>query len=422
MSNSTNLIGDWFDGTGSGIGHGSTTETDLSLGDTDVTPPQAFRDPSSVFSGRAATPHKYTDDVIGREDTRDAIAREWLQNERLEEPIPVEHTDDGAPAIVVTAGGQAAIHHSINAALSSEGAALLIEPHYPYHANSVRMFDESDRIVTIEAHAHEQFQPPVERVRRAIHEHPIEVLVICSPANPTGAVYDHEWLERVAALAVDEDLAVVSDEVYAFLTYEDHSHRSIATFPGMSERTLVVGSFSKVFGISGWRLGFVRCPTGFVEPLEQLTDNVAMQSVTPGQVLLEAVLAGDDPMQRADAAVERYHRRMEALVAPLEASPKVTVHRPAGGFYLLPTVAAPLREDPESLAGYDRASEARGDAPVSAGDCLYWHLIDAADVEGVPGRVFGDAAVNAVRFSFGGTPRSKLEVAADRISDALASF
>lgn len=423
MARSDRLIGDWYDDTEDGIDHGSDVRTPLGLGVTDIEPPDAFRSPGENFRTDVEA-HKYTDHIIGRAATREAIVDAWLRNDRLAEPIPVSETDDGHPCVAVTAGGQAAIHHAVNAALSDGGKALLIEPYYPYHAKSVRVFQRGDAVVTVETDATEGFEPPVETIRDVVATEPIEALVLCSPDNPTGVQYDHDWLARVATVACAEDLTVISDEVYAFLAFGDAPHRSIATFPGMAERTLVVGSFSKVLGLSGWRLGFLRVPEAFVDPVRHVIDAVSMQSVTPGQVLLEETLRGKDPMTHADVATQRFRDRMEVLIEPFEDSEKTAVHRPEGGFYLFPTVAEPYRGDPAARGGYETAREELPNGTrVRSGDCLFYHLLTEAGVEGVPGRTFGDGlATEAVRLAFGNVPATELEDAADRIAGALETF
>ena len=423
MGRPNRLVGDWYADTEDGIDHGSDVRTPLGLGVTDIEPPEAFRSSGGELRTDVAA-HKYTDHIIGRAATREAIADAWLRNDRLAEPIPVSEMDNGHPCVAVTAGGQAAIHHAVNAALSDGEKALLIEPYYPYHAKSVRVFRRDDAVVTVETDATEGFQPPVEAIRDIVASEPIGALVLCSPDNPTGVQYDADWLARVAAVACAEDLTVVSDEVYAFLSFDDAPHRSIATFPGMAERTLVVGSFSKVLGLSGWRLGFLRVPEAFVDPVRQVIDAVSMQSVTPGQVLLERTLRGEDPMSRADAATRRFRDRMGVLVEPFADSEKTTVHRPEGGFYLFPTVAEPYRGDPAARGGYETAvEELPSGTRVRSGDCLFYHLLSAAGVEGVPGRTFGDGlATEAVRLAFGNVPAAELEDAADRIEAALETF
>lgn len=409
----------WYDPTELGIGHDSAAETDLSLGDTDVDPPWQFREPELFLRHTAVDdPHKYAA-VAGRTRTREEISDRWLRSDRFGAPIPVERTPDGEPCVVVTPGGQAAIHHAVNTALDAGEKALLIEPYYPYHAKSVRIFGERDRVETVPTNAAEGFQPPIERVADAIEAEPIGALVLCSPSNPSGTCFDDDWLAALSEVVRAADVDVISDEVYAFLTY-DATHHSIASYPGMSERTFVVGSFSKVFGLSGWRLGFVRCPANYFAPLEDVTDSIAMQASTPGQVILEYALR-DGGLSRLDAVRDRLRRRLDTLIEPFAASPKITVHRPSGGFYLLPAVVAEYGGEPADLAGCEAARD-RLPAGVSPapGDCLHSHLLDAAGVEGTMGRSFG--APDTVRLAFGQTPIDKLDAAADRIGVALESF
>lgn len=415
------LSPDWHQSEKLGISHGTKAQTDLSLGDTDITPPETFRNPQNILDEQRAS-HKYSL-VAGREKTRKEIVDKWLQSDYFAEPIPVGQTPTGEPSIIVTPGGQAAMHHAINTALDTNETALLIEPYYPYHTKSVRIFDQNNRITSIATTPDTQFQPPISAVREAVENNAVGAIVLCSPANPTGTAYNHEWLANVADIARTHDLNVISDEVYAFLTYEGTQHRSIATYPEMAERTFVVGSFSKVLGLSGWRLGFIRAPTDYFELLVDVTDSIAMQASTAGQVLLEHALCEDDALANIEPVVDRLQSRMEILLEPFRESHKISVQEPDGGFYLLPTVVSEYQHPVTELSGYEQAqAKLPTECSVTAGDCLYEHLLETADVEGTRGRLFGSAAKSAVRLAYGQTPAKDLSSAADRIQDALASF
>lgn len=416
---------EWYDPTDLGIGHKSSAKTDLSLGDTDIEPPWQFREPEVLLrnatdqEGAPEDPHKYAA-VAGRPGTREEIVNHWLHSDQFGDQIPVEQTPEGEPCLVVTPGGQAAVHHAINDALDIGEKALLLEPYYPYHAKSVRIFSDLESVVRVSTSASEGFQPPVSRIESVIDQEPIGALVLCSPSNPSGVCYDQDWLAELSDLARRADIDVVSDEVYAFLTHGSATHHSIASQPGMSERAYVIGSFSKVFGLSGWRLGFIRCPSESFDRLEDVTDSIAMQAATPAQVLLEHALR-DGSLSRLEPVRERLEKRLDAIIKPFEESPKITVHRPAGGFYLLPAVETEYAADPMKLAGFEAARERLPEGvAVTAGDCLHSHLLDAADVEGTPGRCFGTPLTT--RLAFGQTSVEQLETAAGRIRAALKRF
>ncbi|WP_164471747.1 pyridoxal phosphate-dependent aminotransferase [Halosimplex salinum] len=413
---------DWYQPTNLGISHESDAEDDLSLGDTDIEPPESFQDTRPVLDQFAGAEHKYSE-IEGRPETREAVAERWLQSDRFEDPIDVPETDDGKQCIILTPGGQAAMHHAVNTALERGETALLIEPYYPYHRKSVRIFDQDRRITSVRAGPETGFQPPISAIESAVRTDSVGALVLCSPGNPTGVCYDGDWLADVAEVARAHDLLVVSDEVYAFLTYADTTHRSIATFPGMSERTFVVGSFSKIFGLSGWRIGFVRFPEHYFEPLVDVTDAVAMQSATVGQFLLEYALREEEALSKIEDVASRFESRLPVLLEPFRASEKITVCEPEGGFYLLPFVEQSYRDPVENLGGFEQARAKLPDGCTpAAGDCLQWHLLEEADVEGTPGRTFGDAAKPAVRLAFGQTSVDDLEAAAERIEEALKTF
>jgi aspartate aminotransferase len=161
------------------------------------------------------------------------------------------------------------------------------------------------------------------------------LLVLNSPQNPTGGVLERSDLEQIARLAVEHDLLVLSDEIYSEILYEGE-HVSIATFPGLAERTVILDGFSKTYAMTGWRLGYGIMPTALVPAISRLVTNSVSCTATFVQYGGVAALTG--PQDDVHAMVQEFRRRREVIVAGLNAIPRIRCAQPAGAFYVFPYV------------------------------------------------------------------------------------
>lgn len=432
MSKRYPTASDYVQDLGANIGHESIVDTDLSVGDINFNPPAYFRsavadtiDGQPFEPGLARDTHKYASEA-GLPELRESIADVWGRNDRLTAQLPIGRTADGDPSVVVTCGGQTAIYIAIKSVLDPGQKALLFSPYYPYHRQAAELTARDEAgAQTIETTAANGFEPDLEAVRDVLESEDVGALVLCNPGNPTGATYSEEYLAALAALCREyDDLWVVSDEVYAFMTYDGHPARSISTFEGMADRTIVIGSFSKLVGISGWRLGFLAVPPQLFETVERLNDNLTIHPPTITQRVLDTALRDAGGFPHLAEWMNRLDRRREIISKPFVDHDAFTVHDPDGAFYLLPQVGAEVLDgqDVTSFGGYDRASSVLSsvDRRVTVGDCLKWHLVDAADVQVVEGVAFGTPA--AIRLAYGNTSINELNRAADRIETALETF
>jgi aspartate aminotransferase len=170
------------------------------------------------------------------------------------------------------------------------------------------------------------------------------LIILNSPANPTGGVIPLEDLKHIAAAAQKYDCWVISDEIYARLAYEGPVP-SIASLPGMQEHTIIVDGFSKTYAMTGWRLGFMVLPEALAERVELLLTHSVGCTATFTQLAGVAALAGDQ--SRVDQIVEEYRSRRDHLVAGLNAIPGVSCCVPQGAFYAFPNVSSfgiPVKE------------------------------------------------------------------------------
>jgi aspartate/methionine/tyrosine aminotransferase len=216
------------------------------------------------------------------------------------------------------------------------------------------------------------------------------LLVINSPANPTGGVLTRSDLERIAALAEAHDLAVLADEIYGRIVYDGTEHVSIAALPGMAERTIVLDGFSKTFAMTGWRLGYAIVPRSLVKTYGQLIINTISCAPTFAQVGAVEALRGQQGA--VEAMVEEFRARRDLVVDGLNAIPGLRCLRPSGAFYAFPDVSG------SGLSGAELAERLLLDAGV----CV------------LAGTAFGGVGTGHVRISYANS-RENLALALERI-------
>ncbi len=220
------------------------------------------------------------------------------------------------------------------------------------------------------------------------------LVVLNSPSNPTGGVMPLRALEHIAAAAQRHNFWVLSDEIYARLVY-GAPVPSIATLPGMAERTVICDGFSKTYAMTGWRLGYGIMPAALAERVELLLTHSVGCTASFTQVAgLKAVRGTQHPV---DAAVAEYQRRRDVVVAGLNAIPGVSCRTPQGAFYAFPNVTA-----------YGRSS-----------NCLAEYLLESASVAVLPGSAFGPHGEGYLRLCFANS-MEKLQQAVSQIAAALS--
>ena len=204
--------------------------------------------------------------------------------------------------VLVTNGLTHAAYVVFMAALDQGDEVILLEPYYPQHINKIEM--AGGKVVTAALDRENGFQIDRAAIEAKITDR-TRMICIVNPANPTGRVFRRDELQIVADLAIEHDLLVASDEVYEQITYDGHKHISIASLPGMWERTFSMFAFTKAFAMDGWRLGYLACPKKFMPALLKIsvTDvahvNVFIQhgahaAITGPQDCLVEMLAEDN--------------------------------------------------------------------------------------------------------------------------------
>ncbi|MEM9012753.1 MAG: pyridoxal phosphate-dependent aminotransferase [Pseudomonadota bacterium] len=284
--------------------------------------------------------------------------------------------------VVVTAGGQAALFAAFIATLDPGDAAIIVDPYYATYPLTVRA--ASGRVLTVAARPETGFQIDLEDLAAKAAE--ARVLLINTPNNPTGAVYSERTLAGVAEIAQRHDLWLISDEVYDVQVH-DGVHLSAAAFPGMAERTLVIGSMSKSHMMTGSRLGWMIAPLPVAEQIGDLA--IATTYGVPGFIQDAAEYALAEQSALEDEVAELYARRRQVALAALAGSNGLSLTPPAGGMYVM--------------------ADIRGTGLT--GKAFAHLLLEEEGIAVLPGEGFGAAAAGHVRIA--------LTVAEDVLQDAL---
>ena len=211
-----------------------------------------------------------------------------------------------------------------------------------------------------------------------------KLVIINSPANPTGGVSTRQDLERIAAVAREHDLTVLADEIYGRTLYEGE-HVSIASLPGMAERTIVLDGFSKTYAMTGWRLGYAIVPEALVTPFSRLIVNSV--SCTNAATQWAGVEALTGPQDAVDAMVAEFKARRDIIVDGLNSIPGITCLRPSGAFYVFPDISA------TGLTGAELADR----------------LLNEGGVSALAGTAFGHVSVHHLRFSYANSRENIVE-------------
>jgi aminotransferase len=190
--------------------------------------------------------------------------------------------------------------------------------------------------VPLDAKAEDDFQVSAQDVEALITPR-TKALLISYPNNPTGAVMTRENLQSVADVAARHDLLVISDEIYDRLVYGGHQHVCFASIPGMRERTITLGGFSKAFAMTGWRIGYAAGPEAILSAMRKVHQYTIMSAPTTAQVAaMEALRTGEEHVQ---AMVSEYDRRRRLIVSGLNELGLPTFE-PRGAFYAFPNISA----------------------------------------------------------------------------------
>lgn len=233
--------------------------------------------------------------------------------------------------IIVTVGGSEGIDLALRCMINPGDEVLIPQPCFVSYAPCAVMADATP--VYINLQEKNQFKLTKEELTASITDK-TKILILAYPSNPTGAIMTKEELEELVPIIIEHDLYVISDEIYSELTY-DNKHCSIASLPGMKERTIVINGFSKAFAMTGWRLGYACGPKNIMEQILKLHQFAIMCAPTNSQfAAIEALKHCDSDV---DKMVEAYNQRRRFLLHELKEM-EIDCFEPYGAFYIFPSI------------------------------------------------------------------------------------
>jgi aspartate aminotransferase len=363
----------------------------LSLGEPDFKTPKHIQEAAKA----AIDEGKYFSypPVAGYQDLREAIAKK-LRDENGIEKAKAEN-------IVVSTGAKHSIANIFMCTINEGDEVVIFSPYWVSYAEIIKLAGGVP--VLIEGTLENNFKATAAQLEAAITPRTKSV-IYSSPCNPTGSVFSKEELEAIAAVVLKhENLIVIADEIYELINFVGKNY-SIASFPGMFERTVTVNGFSKGYAMTGWRVGYICAPLEIAKACEKMQGQFTSGGTGIAQRAALAGIAGDQGPSKEMAAA--YFRRRELVMGLLKDIPGIKTHVPEGAFYFFPDVT--------SFFG----KSAHGHTVKDADDlCLY--LLDVAHVSLVTGGAFG--APSCIRLSYAASDEELVE-ALKRMKKALGEL
>ena len=300
---------------------------------------------------------------------------------------------DPAKEILVTVGVSEAIDIALRALLNPGDEVIYHEPCYVSYSPSIVM--AHGVAVPVETTKEDGFSLKPEALEKAITPKS-RILMLNFPTNPTGAVASNEDLEGIAKLAVKHDLIVLADEIYSELRYDGVKHVSIASLPGMKERTILMHGFSKAFAMTGFRLGYACAPHPIIEAMMKIHQySMLCAPIMSQNAAIEALENGAPAMEEMR---DHYHQRRDFLVKRLNEI-GLDCHTPGGAFYVFPDIRS---------TGLSSKDFAMG-------------LLEAESVAAVPGVAFGPSGEGFLRCCYA-TGMEDLRTAMDRTENFVSKL
>ena len=330
--------------------------------------------------------------VPGYPDLKKAVAEKFKRENNL---------DYSTDQIIVSCGAKHSLANAMLSMIDKDDEVIIPAPYWVSYLEQVKLCEGVP--VVIEAKFDANFKITAGQLESAITPK-TKALLLCSPSNPSGAVYSRSELRSLADVLVKYPrIFIISDEIYEHINFIG-GHETIAQFADMKDRTILINGVSKAYAMTGWRIGYMAAPVWLVKACDKLQGQTTTGATTIAQKAATAALTGD---QACVAEMNKaFKRRKELVVKLVREIPGIKVYDPDGAFYVFPKV--------DSYYG----RKFNGTAVNNSTDmCLY--LLDQAHIATVPGDAFGDDA--CIRISFA-TSDDKLVDAMNRMKQALINL
>lgn len=335
---------------------------DLTLGDPDYETPMYIKEAAcdAIMQGKT----KYSANA-GLLELRIAIS------DRICRETGVHF--DPETEIQITVGAMEAIYLTLCCLIDPGDEVIIPSPHWVNYRHMTQLVGGVP--ILVNADEEHDFVVTAEAIRSAVTDR-TRVIIINSPNNPTGTVYDRATLEEISRIAMERDITILFDECYKSILYDGERFTSILDFPGMKEHAVVVNSCSKRYSMTGWRLGYAAGPAELISNMPKLQENIAACAPLPSQYAAIAAFAGGD--EEPNAMRAGYEKRRNILLEEIKKTSKLSCKPPKGTFYALVNI---------KKTGMN--SEA-----------FAYALLKAVQVAVVPGITYGEACEGYVRIAY----------------------
>ncbi len=361
----------------------------LSLGEPDFKTPQHICDAAK----KAIDEGKYFSypPVAGYQDLREALAAKYTSENKV--PYKAEN-------IVVSNGAKQSIANVMLALLNPGDEVIIFAPYWVSYDALVRLTEATPVIVkgTID----NDFKVTAQQVEKAITPK-TKAIIFSSPCNPTGSVFSRTELESIAEVVKKHNLLIIADEIYEHINFTGE-RVSMASLPGMFDRTITVNGFAKGFAMTGWRVGYIAAPKWIADGSNKVQGQITSANCSISQRGALAAITGD--IEPTNKMVSEYHKRRDIVYNLLKEIPGVKANYPQGAFYFFPDVSYYF-------------GKKDGDTVIKNADDFCFFMLDKGHVSLVPGGAFGDD--NCVRLSYAASEKDLVE-AMKRMKEALATL
>lgn len=330
--------------------------------------------------------------VAGYQDLREALAAKYNKENNV--PYKAEN-------IVVSNGAKQSIANVMIALLNPGDEVIVFSPYWVSYDALVRLAEAKP--VMVSGTIDNDFKVTAAQVEKAITSK-TKAIIFSSPCNPTGSVFSKKELQAIADVVLKHPgLMIIADEIYEHINFTGE-RVSIASLPGMFDRTITVNGFAKGFAMTGWRVGYIAAPKWVVDGANKVQGQITSANCSISQRGALAAITGD--IEPTNKMVEEYRKRRDIVYNLLKDIPGVKANYPAGAFYFFPDVS--------SFYG-----KSDGEKAIKSGDDFCMYMLEKAHVSLVPGGAFGDE--NCVRLSYAASEKDLVE-AMKRMKEALAKL
>jgi aspartate aminotransferase len=329
--------------------------------------------------------------VAGYQDLREALAAKYQKENNV--PYKAEN-------IVVSNGAKQSIANAMLALLNPGDEVIVFSPYWVSYDALVRLAEGTP--VMIKGGIENDFKVSADQLEGAVTKK-TKAIIFSSPCNPTGSVFSRKELEAISKVVVKHNLIAIADEIYEHINFTGEQV-SLASFPGMFERTITVNGFAKGFAMTGWRVGYIAAPKWIADGCNKVQGQVTSANCSIAQRAALAAITGD--IEPTNKMVAEYRKRRDIVYNLLKEIPGVKCNYPQGAFYFFPDVSS-----------YFGKSD--GTRTIENSDDFSMFMLEKAHVSMVPGGAFGDE--NCVRLSYAAS-ENDLREAMKRMRETLATL